>query len=147
MPTPLWGAMANGGKLYQLDDSTVGADQYVDANDYVAFVATLAMSPFTLGPGTYSSLRKLVVDVDTGADLTMTVQGMRDGAASGELMTRAVATTDAQDQIVPLKVMGSEFQVEIDLSGWPVTATPAASLGSASVTVVPRRGSRGGSET
>lgn len=139
--------MAGGGKLYQLDDSSVGADKYVDANTYTAFVATLITSPFTLGPGTYASLRKMVVDVDTGAALSLTIQGMRDGEASGALLTRSVVTTDAQDQIVPLKVMGSEFQTEVSLSGWAVTATPAASLGSASFTVVPRRGARGGSET
>ena len=147
MPIPLWGAMANGGKLYQLDDSSVGADKYVSGSDYTAFVATLLTSPFTLGPGTYASLRKLVVDVDAGAALSLTAQGMRDGVASGALLTRAVATTDPQDQILPLKVMGSEFQVDVTLSGWPVTASPAGSLGAASLTLVPRRGARGGSET
>ena len=147
MPLPLWAAMANGGKLYQLDDSSVGADQYVDANTNVAFVATLVCSPFTLGAGTYSSLRKVVLDVDTGATLSLIVQGIRDGDASGVSITRSVTTTDVQDQVVPLKVMGSEFQVEVTLSGWAVTTTPAASLGSAAITLVPRRGSRGGSET
>lgn len=147
MPLPLWAAMADGGKLYQLDDSSVGADKYVSSSDYTAFTATLTMSPFTAGPGTYSSLRKLVVDVETGAALTLTAQGLRDGVTSGDLITRTVSLGEAPSQILPLKVMGSEFQAQMELSGWAVTATPAASIGSASVTLVPRRGARGGSET
>ena len=140
--------MANGGKLYQLDDTSVGADKYDAAGPTsTSFDATLTMSPFTLGPGTYGSLRKFVLDVDTGAALSLVAQGIRDGDVSGALLTRAVAVADPPDQIVPLKVMGTAFQMTLILTGWAAATTPAASLGAASVTIVPRRGSRGGSET
>jgi hypothetical protein len=105
MPLPVWAAMANGGKLYQLDDSSVGADKYVSGSDYTAFTASLIMSPFTAGPGTYSSMRKMVLDVETGAALSLTAQGFRDGAVSGALVTRTISLGEAPAQIVPLKVM------------------------------------------
>lgn len=148
MPLPLYAAMANGGKLYLLDDTSVGADKY-DAGggpSYTAFDATLVTNPITAGPGTYSDLRRVVLDVDSGVDLTLTVQGMRDGAVSGSVISRAVAVTDSREQTIPLKVMGSELQSIITLTGWAAAATPAASLGSASFHLVPRRGSRGGNE-
>lgn len=147
MPLPLYAAMANGGKLYTLDDTSVGADLY-DASGPTSngFQATLTPSPITAGPGSYSSLRRLVLDVDTGAELTLEVQGMRDGESSGDVITRTVAVADSPEQTIPLKVMGSELQVTITLSGWDADATPSASLGSGAFTLVPRRTSRGGDE-
>lgn len=147
MPLPLYAAMANGGKLYALDDTSVGADQY-DASGptYTEFQATIVPNQVTAGPGTYSDLRRLVLDVDAGVDLTLQVQGMRDGEVSGDLIERDVAVTDSRQQIIPLKVMGSHLQATITLTGWDPDATPAASLGSGSFHLVPRRGVRGGNE-
>lgn len=146
MALPLYALMAYGGKLYTLDDTSVGADQ-VNGGSYVEFTATLTSSPFTLGTGVFLSLRRLVVNLLTGADLSLEVQGSRNGSPSGALVTRSVLATDPSDVVVPLKVMGDPLQVSLTLSGWTPTSPPTASLGGASLLVVPRRGVRGGSET
>ena len=139
----LWAAMANGGKLYQLDDTSVGGDLSGGA-DAAAFTCTLTSSPFPLGG--YGSLRRAVMNLETASALTLTVQSYRDGAVTGDNLIRSVAATE-QVQTIPMKTMGSEAQVYLTLSGWGTTTTPAASIGAVDLTIVPKRGARGGNET
>ena len=148
MPIPLWGAMAYGPYLLQLDDPSVGADSVdVDAETENPYTATLVTSPFEAAPGTYSDLRRFVLNVETPTAITVTVQGMKDKQFSGALITRVVTPVEARDVIFPQKVTGTEFQESVTLSDWDTSTAPSASLGVASVVLVPRRGERGGNDT
>lgn len=147
MPIPLWGALAYGGKLMQLDDPSVGADSYVNANTNNPYTATLTTSPFSAGPGTYSNLRRMVVNLESPATVSLSVQAMRDKQLSGTVITRSVLPIEARDVIIPQTVSGTEFQETVEVSGWPVTTAPTTSLGVCSVLLVVRRSERGGDDT
>lgn len=148
MPIPLWGAMAYGGKLLQLDDPSVGADSVdEDAETENPYTATLVTSPFSAGPGTYSDLRRFTLNVETPATVQVLVQGMRDKQLSGTVITRNITPVEARDTDFPQKITGTEFQESITLQGWPTSVAPNTSLGVASVMMVVRRSERGGNDT
>lgn len=148
MPIPLWGAMAYGPYLLQLDDPSVGADSVdADAETENPYTATMVTSPFTAGPGTYSDLRRFSLNVETPATIEVQVQAMRDKQLSGTVITRNVTPVEARDVDFPQKVTGTEFQESITLQGWPTTVAPNTSLGVASAVLVVRRSERGGNDT
>lgn len=145
MPIPLWGVSATGATLHQLDDPSTGADTVGGVAN--AYVATLVTSPFSGGPGTYSDLRRMVVNIETPAAVTLTLQAMRDKQAAGVVMTRTVNPVESRDTILPQKVSGTEFQESLTVSGWSQSTAPSASIGLCSANLIVRRSERGGDDT
>ena len=146
MPIPLWGATAYGGKLYQLDDPSVGAD-WVDGGTSNPYQATIVTSPFSAGPNSYSSLRRFIMNVDTPTAIQIDVQPMRDRQLAGTNITRTLQPTAARDVTFPQKVTGTEFQESITLSNWSTATAPSASIGMCAAVMVVRRSERGGDDT
>jgi hypothetical protein len=137
---PLFGCLAHGGKIVQLDDDSVVKDlAAADGTGGTAFSPFLLSSPFDGGnEGGYSRLRKMVQDVEHEGAVTVTVTPYRDGSETGQTITRTLAASDNPIVTAPLAVGATRFQVKVALSAF----TARVELGKAQLWVVPRRSSR-----
>lgn len=134
----LLGAQAHGGKIVQLDDLSVVKDlAALDGTGGSTYAPTLVSSPVESAAG-YATFRRLVQQTLGGQSVTWTFTAWRDGLETGQVLTRTLAPADSGIMVVPFDVTGTNFQVRITASGFNGFAT----LGSADLSIVPRRTTR-----
>lgn len=136
----LYGCLAHGGKLVSLDDSAVvkdlaGADGS-GGNSFAPYAVSQPLPPERLGG--YAHFRRMVQRVPHDGAVTVKVTPWRDGADTGQQITRALSSMDQPVVDAPLSVTGSVFQVRVELSAFDAPA----SLGAGEYTIHPRRGAR-----
>jgi hypothetical protein len=137
---PLFGCLAHGGKIVQLDDDSVFKDLATAAGTGgTAYSPFLLANPFDGGnEGGYSRLRKMVQDVEHEGAVTVEVSPYRDGAETGQAITRTLASNDNPLVTAPLAVGATRFQVKVTVSAFDALVE----LGKAQFWVVARRSER-----
>lgn len=140
MALPLYGCLAEGGKIYQLDDDSVVTDGAAEAGTGgSAYTPRYVTETFDNGlSGGYSKLRRFVQHVHPDSDVDVDITGVRDGNPSGATVSRDVEVGENGILIAPLSVTGTEFQVEVELSNF----SAPVELGESEQYVVPRRSKR-----
>lgn len=138
---PCYVVTASGGKVYSVDDSaTVNDFASITGSGGTAFTPFLLSTLFpltrTLG---FATIRKLRQRFDAPSAVTIQVTPWRDGRDTGQTITRTFGLSDVDITSTPLFYSGSDFQVKLQISGY----TAEVQLGNASVSMVPRRHTRG----
>jgi hypothetical protein len=137
---PLFGCLAHGGKIVQLDDDSVVKDlAAADGTGGAAFNAFLLSNPFDGGnEGGYSRLRKLVQTIEHEGAVTVNVTPYRDGSETGQTISRTLAASGNPIVTAPLAVGATRFQVKVMVSAFDALVE----LGKAQFWVVARRSER-----
>jgi hypothetical protein len=140
MSIPLFAAQAGGSNILQLDDPSVLVDLAVsDGTGGVAYSPFLLSGPITvMGGDGYERLRRVVQRLPHDGAATLTITPWRDGVSTGQSIARTVAVSDGDTLTFHLDATGSTFQLQLTVSAFD----GVASLGSAAVTVSPRRSQR-----
>ena len=137
MAIPLFGVMAQGGKILSLDDQAVVKDlAALNGTGGSTYVPTMRTVPF--GAAQYNRLRRLVQALPHDGALTVTFTPWRDDQDTGQTITRTLAIGEANTVTVPFAVTGSTFQIELEVTSFGA----AAEIGSGEVTLIPRRTQR-----
>lgn len=135
-----YGCQAHGGKLISLDDQAVVRDlaaaNGTGGNTYDPYLVTHVL-PMAL-VGAYGHFRQVVQRVPHDGAVTVKITPWRDGADTGQVITRVLASMDNPTVTAPLSATGSVFQFKVALSAFDAPA----SLGSGDYTVNPRRSAR-----
>jgi hypothetical protein len=137
---PLFGCQAHGGKIVQLDDDSVFTDlAAADGTGGTAFSPFMLSNPFDAGnEGGYSRLRRMVQTIEHEGAVTVTITPYRDGAETGQTITRTLASSDTPIVTAPLAVGATRFQVKVTVSAFDALVE----LGKAQLWLVARRSER-----
>ena len=129
---PLYGVTAHGGKILQLDDESVYADQQEPYTPY------LVSTNIDVGAGGYGRLRRVVQNVIHTGQVTVEITPYRDGMESGATIARDLSIGENGTVDAPMAVGATRFGVKIALSLFDA----AVELGKAELYVIPRRSQR-----
>ncbi len=140
MSLPLYGVLAESGKVISMDDESV-------VKDLAALAGTggNAFAPYVLSTvfdnglaGGLSKFRRSVQHVHTAGGVTVVMTPYRDQQESGNTISDTLAVGANPVVTAPVNESGSNFQVKIAVSSY----TAAVELGKAEQWVVPRRADR-----
>ena len=135
---PFYLVQAVGGKVLTIDDRAVVKDLAALAGTGGnSYTPTLVIGPQKLTSG-WSRMRRLVQRVPHDGAVTVTLTPIRDGQESGNVITRALDSTDVPTVTLPMAETGTEFQAQIELSAFDADC----GLGEAELWVIPRRSIR-----
>ena len=137
MPIPFYLCEAHGGQVMTIDDRSVVKDLASAAGaGGNAFTADLTSAP--IGGGGYNRLRHMMQRVHHTGAVTVVMTPLRDGAETGNEITRTLAAADSHVVDLPAAESGTDVQVKVTLSSFDAEVA----LGAAQLWVNTRRGRR-----